>query len=69
MQIKNDNIDIKERIKDEYLKCATDPVYFMKKFYMIQHPQRGRQMFDLYPLSRESTKVISKAPRLYHQQI
>jgi len=60
MQIKNDNIDIKERIKDEYLKCATDPVYFMKKFYMIQHPQRGRQMFDLYPFQEQVLKLFQK---------
>jgi len=45
----NDQQNIKEIIKQEYIKCATDPVYFMKKYYWIQHPQRGRIQFNLYP--------------------
>jgi hypothetical protein len=40
--------NIKDIIKQEYIKCATDPVYFMKKYYWIQHPQRGRIQFNLY---------------------
>lgn len=39
---------IKDRIKSEFIKCANDPVYFMRKYYMIQHPTKGRQLFDLY---------------------
>jgi hypothetical protein len=45
----SDQQNIKEIIKQEYVKCATDPVYFMKKYYWIQHPQRGRIQFNLYP--------------------
>jgi hypothetical protein len=45
----SDQQNIKEIIKQEYIKCATDPVYFMKKYYWIQHPQRGRIQFNLYP--------------------
>jgi hypothetical protein len=41
--------NIKEIIKQEFVKCAQDPVYFMKKYYWIQHPQRGRIQFNLYP--------------------
>ena len=41
--------NIKEIIKQEFIKCAQDPVYFMKKYYWIQHPQRGRIQFNLYP--------------------
>ena len=41
--------NIKDIIKQENVKCATDPVYFMKKYYWIQHPQRGRIQFNLYP--------------------
>ena len=41
---------IKEAIKQEFVKCATDPAYFMRKYYMIQHPKRGRIQFALYPL-------------------
>jgi len=41
-------LSIKEIIKLEYSKCATDPVYFMKKYCMIQHPVRGKIPFHLY---------------------
>jgi len=39
---------IKNIIREEYLKCVKDPVYFMKKYCQIQHPTRGRIPFDLY---------------------
>ena len=29
----SDQQNIKDIIKQEYVKCATDPVYFMKKYY------------------------------------
>jgi hypothetical protein len=51
---------IKDRIKEEFVKCATDPVYFMKKYYMIQHPLKGRQFFDLYPFQEKVLKLFQK---------
>ncbi len=47
------NQNIKEVIKQEFIKCAKDPVYFMKKYYWIQHPQRGRINFNLYPFQEK----------------
>lgn len=43
------NKDISKIIKQEYIKCAADPSHFMKKYCHIQHPQRGRVLFGLYP--------------------
>ena len=40
--------DIKKIIAQEYIKCAKDPAYFMKKYCYIQHPTRGRILFNLY---------------------
>ena len=48
--------DIKHLIRQEYLKCAHDPSHFMKKYCFIQHPQRGRIQFGLYPFQ---DKVLS----------
>ena len=39
---------LKDIIKLEYQKCAGDPIYFMKKYCMIQHPVRGKIPFHLY---------------------
>jgi hypothetical protein len=63
---------IKEVIKQQYVKCATDPAYFMKKYCMIQHPIQGKIPFDLYPFQEktisefqsERMNVILKARQL-----
>ena len=39
---------LKEIISDEYVKCATDPIYFFKKYCYIQHPHKGKILFNLY---------------------
>jgi len=40
---------LKEIIAEEYRKCGLDPIYFMKKYCVIQHPTRGKIPFHLYP--------------------
>jgi hypothetical protein len=40
--------NMKEVIKREYLKCAQDPAYFLKKYAVIQHPIQGKIPFSLY---------------------
>jgi hypothetical protein len=45
--------DIKQIIREEYLKCAQDPAHFMKKYCHIQHPTRGRIIFNLYPFQEK----------------
>mgnify|MGYP001014723444 CR=1 FL=1 len=47
------NVDIKSVIKQQYLRCSQDPVYFMKRFCKIQHPQRGKIKFELYPFQED----------------
>ena len=42
--------NIKKIIAQEYIKCAKDPAYFMKKYCYIQHPTRGRILLNLYPV-------------------
>ena len=56
------NKDIKQIIKQEYLKCAQDPAHFMKKYCFIQHPQRGRVLFGLYPFQEKTLKLVQKNP-------
>lgn len=45
--------DIKKIITEEFIKCAKDPAYFMRKYCYIQHPTRGRVLFNLYPFQEE----------------
>lgn len=53
-------IPLKEMIKQEWVRCAQDPVYFMKKYYWIQHPQRGRIQFNLFPFQEKVLHQLQK---------
>jgi hypothetical protein len=58
----NTQQSIRDRIKEEFIKCASDPVYFMRKYYTIQHPTKGRQLFDLYPFQEKVLKLFHANP-------
>jgi len=53
-------LSLKDIIKLEYKKCAVDPVYFMKKYCMIQHPTRGKIPFNLYPYQAKTLKEFNE---------
>ena len=45
--------DLKKVIRQEYIRCAKDPAHFMRKYCFIQHPQRGRIQFNLFPFQQK----------------
>jgi len=45
---------LKEIVKEEYKKCAVDPVHFMKKYCIIQHPTKGKMYFNLYDFQQQT---------------
>jgi hypothetical protein len=63
---------IKELIKQEYIKCATSPIHFARKYCYISHPTRGRILFNLYPFQEKvlqtfdinSYTIINKSRQL-----
>lgn len=50
---------LQEIIREEYKKCLTDPVYFMRKYVKIQHPIRGTIPFDLYPFQAQTLQEFA----------
>jgi hypothetical protein len=54
---------LKELIKEEYVKCATNPAYFINKYCMIQHPTRGKIPFHLYPYQEDTLQDFLKYDR------
>lgn len=63
-QVKN-KLNYKDLLVQEYKKCCADPAYFMRRYCYIQHPVRGRILFNLYPfqskvlhLFRDSENII-----------
>ncbi len=53
-----DQQQIKEIIKQEYIKCATDPIHFFRKYCYITHPMKGRVLFHLYPFQADTLQEI-----------
>ena len=49
---------LKDIIRDEYKKCASDPVHFMKRYCQIQHPQKGKIPFHLYPFQEDALRGL-----------
>ena len=47
-------LSLKDVIREEYKKCAADPVYFMKKYCKIQHPTKGKLRFELFPYQEKT---------------
>jgi phage terminase large subunit-like protein len=54
------DINIRDAIKFEYAKCAKDPVYFMRKYCMIQHPLKGRILFNLYKFQEDTLRELQQ---------
>lgn len=50
--------DIKKAIQQEFIKCASDPVYFMRNYCYVQHPTKGRILFNLYPFQEQTLNIF-----------
>ena len=55
---------VKDIIKEEYVKCAKSASYFMKKYCMIQHPQKGKIPFHLYPYQEDTLLDFQEYDRM-----
>ena len=45
---------LRDVIREETRRCMEDPVYFMRKYVKIQHPNKGTIPFDLYPFQEDA---------------
>lgn len=48
----------------EWRRCARDPVYFLKNYWMIRHPQQGRILFDLRDAQLETLRAFEDHERV-----
>lgn len=52
--MQDNQLTLKDVIRQEYVKCAADPVYFMRKYCKIQHPTKGKLRFELFPYQEKT---------------
>jgi hypothetical protein len=58
VELNKEHVNIRDLIKKEYVKCAADPAYFMRKYCYIQHPTKGRLLFGLYDYQEDVLKEM-----------
>lgn len=60
--IKKANTDVEMTYEQaqELLRCAKDPVYFIRKYVKIQHPTQGVQPFELYDYQEEMVRAYHR---------
>jgi hypothetical protein len=49
-------VNLREYTKKEFVRCALDPIYFIRRYCYIQEPIRGRMLFDLYDYQEKAVK-------------
>lgn len=52
------DVSAKDLMKQEWIKCAVDPVYFIKKYCYIQHQTKGKIRFELFPFQEEALRAL-----------
>ncbi len=50
--------NLRTQLKEEFIKSAVDPVHFFKKYAQIQHPMKGKILFNLYPFQEDALRII-----------
>jgi hypothetical protein len=45
---------LRDYIRSETKRCMEDPIYFMRKYVKIQHPNKGTIPFDLFPFQEDT---------------
>ena len=68
----NSKIEYTSEMVSEYLKCKNDPIYFIRNYITVVHPDRGAVLMDLYlfqetmiKLYHENKRVVFMTPRQY----
>lgn len=44
----------------ELVKCSKDPVYFIRNYIYLQHPLKGKILFDLYDYQEELVRALEQ---------
>ena len=52
--------DLKTIIREQYVRCSQDPIFFLRQYCYIKHPKRGKIKFDLYPFQENTLDSIRK---------
>lgn len=57
-------IDMTSEMVDEYERCMNDPVYFIKNYIYVVHPDRGLCKMELYPYQERMIRAYHENKRV-----
>jgi len=60
----NSQISYTQEMIDEYQKCANDPIYFIKNYVKVIHPDRGIVLMDLYDYQERMIRAYHENKRV-----
>jgi hypothetical protein len=55
----NNDITVRKLAEQEFVCCAVDNIHFFKKYAKIEHPIKGRILFDLYPFQEDVLRDLN----------
>lgn len=56
----SESANLRTVIQEEFLKSAVDSVHFFKKYAKIQHPMKGKILFNLYPFQEDTVRLFKE---------
>ena len=57
-------VEYTEEMLQEYIKCKLDPVYFIKKYIYVVHPDKGLVKFELYEYQERMIRAYHENRRV-----
>lgn len=51
---------IQEAIKQEFSRCLNDYIYAIKKYFYVEHPKKGKILFQLFPFQEDTIRDLIK---------
>lgn len=54
------NSDYQISLREEFKKCAIDPVYFFRRYAVIEHPTKGRIPFKFFPFQEDTFRQFQQ---------
>lgn len=58
-----ETVEMTKELQEEWVKCATDPLYFLENYYYIITIDEGRQLFKPYEYQAKTLKCLIETPK------
>lgn len=57
-----EHVDFDQEMVNEVIKCSVDIIHFAEKYFYIVHPDRGKELINLYDWQKKVLKAYVETP-------